>query len=111
MLARQGKHLGRCALIQDVVDELNHIYPSCLDAAIGLRRPRITHRNADPLDLALLAELLHGFVPFRLIVPTGAPGMEIIHIQTIYLEIAQAALAAVNEILRRKLLTYLRDAW
>jgi hypothetical protein len=83
VLARHRKHLGRCALIQYGVNQLDDIHSLRLHDSIGQSRPRVAHRNANALDLALVPELLHSLVPRCLVVPAWAPGMEGVDSQAI----------------------------
>src|SRR6185312_6876062 len=80
------------------------------DAAVGLVGPRIVDGDANRADLALLAQLQHRLVPLALLVPVRGPGMELVEVEAIGLQVAQADLAALDNVPRWVLILNIGDA-
>ena len=98
-LAHRGVQLVLRALVEHVVDHLHGVDPAGAHQLQRGVRPVVVDRHAEGADLALLLERLDGLEPIALLQPGVVPDVELLHVDDVEPEVAQAGLRAGADVL------------
>ena len=99
VLLRSRQQLVLRALVEDVVDHLDRVHQPAahqLDRRLGLV---IVDRDSERADLSLVLQAAHLIQPVALAEPVGGPDVELLHVDVVSAEPAQALLGALAHVL------------
>jgi hypothetical protein len=102
VLADGGEQLVVRALVEDVVDDLDRVDVAGAHEREGGLRLVVVDRHAEEADLALLLERLDGLEPVALPEPVVVPDVELLDVDRLEAEVAQARLGPGADVVARE---------
>src|SRR5918999_1947353 len=90
------------ALVEDVVDHLHGVDEAGADEGERRRGLVVVDRHAEVADLALLLERVDRLAPVALLEPVVVPDVELLHVDRLEPEVAQAGLRALADVRARE---------
>src|SRR5581483_8244305 len=106
---RGGEELVLGALLEDVEDHLHGVDDAGLDQAQDVRRLVVVHGDAEETDLAVGLQPLGALEPAAPADPLVRPDVELLHVDRLDAEVAEAALRALDDPVGGKRLLRIRS--
>src|SRR5918999_5557407 len=97
-----GEQLVLRALVEDVVDHLDGVGEAGAHELQGGGRLVVVDRDPEVADLALLLERVDRLAPVALLEPVVVPDVELLHVDRLEPEVAQAHLRALADVRARE---------